>query len=127
SRSSSVLHPCYASLACFFFNAPAPTSTYTLSLHDALPISIFRVAGTYRLVLSAPLSSGWSVSRPVGCNGLPGDRHAMGAWSGTTDGRRRHHTVAQSVRGGSDGAQLSWMDRSEERRVGKECGRREVR
>src|SRR5699024_11678698 len=85
SRSSSVLHPCYASLACFFFNAPAPTSTYTLSLHDALPISIFRVAGTYRLVLSAPLSSGWSVSRPVGCNGLPGDRHAMGAWSGTTD------------------------------------------
>src|SRR5699024_8120866 len=73
-------------------------------------VPIFRVAGTYRLVLSAPLSSGWSVSRPVGCNGLPGDRHAMGAWSGTTDGRRRHHTVAQSVRGGSDGAQLSWMD-----------------
>src|SRR5438552_18918839 len=24
----------------FFFNAPAPTAIYTLSLHDALPISI---------------------------------------------------------------------------------------
>src|SRR5262249_60353934 len=25
-------------LSCFFFNAPSPTSIYTLSLHDALPI-----------------------------------------------------------------------------------------
>src|SRR5205823_14165882 len=28
------------SLIFFFFNAPAPTEIYTLSLHDALPISI---------------------------------------------------------------------------------------
>src|SRR5205085_11035697 len=26
----------------FFFNAPAPTQIYTLSLHDALPISVRR-------------------------------------------------------------------------------------
>src|SRR5947209_20229563 len=26
----------------FFFNDPAPTEIYTLSLHDALPISVFR-------------------------------------------------------------------------------------
>src|SRR5439155_22785945 len=25
---------------CFFFNDPAPTEIYTLSLHDALPISV---------------------------------------------------------------------------------------
>src|SRR5207244_11549697 len=27
-------------LSCFFFNAPASTQLYTLSLHDALPISL---------------------------------------------------------------------------------------
>src|SRR5437868_14721112 len=30
---------CYLTLSLFFFNAPAPTEIYTLSLHDALPIS----------------------------------------------------------------------------------------
>src|SRR5690606_39751202 len=45
----SCLAACYArcmllafvrsSLLCFFFTAPAPTEIYTLSLHDALPIS----------------------------------------------------------------------------------------
>src|SRR5437870_7443219 len=29
----------YSSLFSFFFTAPAPTEIYTLSLHDALPIS----------------------------------------------------------------------------------------
>src|SRR5947209_14886179 len=32
----------------FFFNDPATTELYTLSLHDALPISEFPVAGRYR-------------------------------------------------------------------------------
>ena len=31
---------------CFFFNDTATTEIYTLSLHDALPISILEVAGT---------------------------------------------------------------------------------
>src|SRR5205814_10544114 len=30
---------CLRSIFFFFFNAPAPTEIYTLSLHDALPIS----------------------------------------------------------------------------------------
>src|SRR5206468_11044287 len=30
------------SLSLFFFTAPAPTQIYTLSLHDALPISLSR-------------------------------------------------------------------------------------
>src|ERR1039457_3369336 len=35
-----LLHPC-----CFFFNDAATTEIYTLSLHDALPIYVRRVAG----------------------------------------------------------------------------------
>src|SRR5699024_12233380 len=39
TRAFSSLHPAYPSLCyLFFFNAPAPTALYTLSLHDALPI-----------------------------------------------------------------------------------------
>src|SRR5690606_11864679 len=30
----------------FFFNAPAPTEIYTLSLHDALPISVWEPTGS---------------------------------------------------------------------------------
>src|SRR5688572_33211523 len=33
----------------FFFNDPAPTDIYTLSLHDALPISPIRQASRLRL------------------------------------------------------------------------------
>src|SRR5207248_9347325 len=32
------LHPPHSSFVFFFFNAPATTEIYTLSLHDALPI-----------------------------------------------------------------------------------------
>src|SRR5437762_7360053 len=40
SRHSIIItHPSLHSLHFFFFNAPAPTEIYTLSLHDALPIS----------------------------------------------------------------------------------------
>src|SRR5438034_3163951 len=34
-----LLPVCSLSLSCFFFTATAPTEIYTLSLHDALPIS----------------------------------------------------------------------------------------
>src|SRR5690606_42024993 len=30
----------HVSFSCFFFNDPAPTEIYTLSLHDALPILV---------------------------------------------------------------------------------------
>src|SRR5690606_41719803 len=33
----------------FFFNPPAPTETYTLSLHDALPISYYGGGTTHAL------------------------------------------------------------------------------
>src|SRR5207253_5693056 len=36
--------PPHSSPLSFFFTAPAPTEIYTLSLHDALPISSARVA-----------------------------------------------------------------------------------
>src|SRR5438309_10859682 len=36
-RGYAVLHPIFGRCI-FFFNAPAPTEIYTLSLHDALPI-----------------------------------------------------------------------------------------
>src|SRR5205085_12258712 len=51
-----VLH--YPSLFSFFFsNAPAPTQIYTLSLHDALPISQSRMpAARRKMRLSSPLS-----------------------------------------------------------------------
>src|SRR5205807_10374598 len=41
---TSLLH----SRSIFFFNAPAPTEIYTLSLHDALPISLPRPALPHR-------------------------------------------------------------------------------
>src|SRR5439155_21256760 len=46
----SILYLCY-----FFFRATATTELYTLSLHDALPISASSCAG--RLALAVPMSS----------------------------------------------------------------------
>src|SRR5207248_9432200 len=46
----------------FFFNDPAPTEIYTLSLHDALPICILRDLATTRRCLGrirASLSQQW--------------------------------------------------------------------
>src|SRR5699024_12573519 len=37
--SSQLIPPLYLSLLLFFFTPTAPTQLYTLSLHDALPIS----------------------------------------------------------------------------------------
>src|SRR5205807_10343289 len=39
SGRSSITIPSVALSTCFFSNDPAPTEIYTLSLHDALPIS----------------------------------------------------------------------------------------
>src|SRR5436305_4731695 len=44
----------------FFFNAPAPSEIYTLSLHDALPIPAARIVptpGTTRLATALPRPS----------------------------------------------------------------------
>src|SRR6267143_6443320 len=46
----------------FFFNDTATTEIYTLSLHDALPISTVRLEGTPKLVCSRPTRSSTSGS-----------------------------------------------------------------
>src|SRR5436309_7943027 len=47
----------------FFFNAPAPTEIYTLSLHDALPISLLfsvvPLVALWAMVRYGPLRSRW--------------------------------------------------------------------
>src|SRR5436309_12442765 len=45
------------SSAFFFFNDTATTDSYTLSLHDALPIFLFVVGATTRLAIQARLDS----------------------------------------------------------------------
>src|SRR5690349_24156746 len=45
----------------FFFNAPATTEIYTLSLHDALPISISGCCGSR-------IATQWSPARRIGPN-----------------------------------------------------------
>src|SRR5437764_9734005 len=59
-------------LSHFFLNDTAPTAIYTLSLHDALPIS-YRVAraGSRARAERAPVASGGRIERPVGRHGAP--------------------------------------------------------
>src|SRR3990170_9050901 len=64
----------------FFFNDTATTEIYTLSLHDALPISL----------------------PPSGGGGGGGDRCAQRAVGGGADGHRRHQTRAERRRRGTD-------------------------
>src|SRR3712207_6859090 len=69
----------------FFFNDTATTEIYTLSLHDALPISVcHRQAEQQRSFLEHQLRSPGGASRPHGRPG--GDRAAHSALqSGRTD------------------------------------------
>src|SRR2546422_10676562 len=53
-------------IAFFFFNDTATTEIYTLSLHDALPISYRRGAVSITKARTAPGSSGASVSGTSG-------------------------------------------------------------
>src|SRR3712207_8495724 len=47
---------------CFFFNDTATTEIYTLSLHDALPISVNEVAGKSHRLPSGPLHDAASMA-----------------------------------------------------------------
>src|SRR5437868_7816073 len=54
------------SLSVFFFNDPAPTDIYTLSLHDALPISRWgRSAPPRGVADEAPRRAGARTKRPL--------------------------------------------------------------
>src|SRR2546430_17521700 len=81
----------------FFFNDTATTEIYTLSLHDALPISRHRYVEQHE----------------IGGFGLePGEQRR-----GAVRLPRNHHPRVRL----HDAAQPLPHDRSEERRVGKEC------
>src|SRR2546422_10991063 len=97
----------------FFFNDTATTEIYTLSLHDALPIS-----GPQGVRVPRP-RRGHQAADPGG------DR---GAVQGHRDGRPHDGGAGQAAhrrplgRPGGPAAVLEEGDRrSEERRVGKEC------
>src|SRR5256885_8352935 len=49
-------------LLCFFFNDTATTEIYTLSLHDALPISMRSVTRWMECSTSAMVAPAWSAS-----------------------------------------------------------------
>src|SRR2546429_8692896 len=89
-------------LVVFFFNDTATTEIYTLSLHDALPISIF-----------APHHPARKCSTSSGAvPGQPPLRRAS---------EFRPDTSSNDGRGNPRGAARRGIHRSEERRVGKEC------
>src|SRR5687767_15995226 len=86
----------------YFFNDASPTEIYTLSLHDALPISIGKHTKSHRT------ASGDHLARWIG-----GDYRGTG------------NHLQSSERGGRRWQSCDfWCAcqwRSEERRVGKEC------
>src|SRR5438876_8855712 len=48
----------------FFFNDTATTEIYTLSLHDALPISVLRTPASSRSSCGPPCAIPWSIPLP---------------------------------------------------------------
>src|SRR5688572_32874858 len=51
-----------SSYACFFFNDPATTEIYTLSLHDALPILIVLATSAAVIASQAVISGAFSLT-----------------------------------------------------------------
>src|SRR5262249_56930726 len=61
-------------LSSFFFNDPAPTEIYTLSLHDALPICL-RQVGRAQFVQRAPPLPGWNLPGQFALDELRSEEH----------------------------------------------------
>src|SRR5437016_11517131 len=85
----------------FYFNNTATTEFYTLSLHDALPISR-RGAGEDRVVRDAGVRVHGPLGRDRGCGSLPAERRrARGARLGDHRDRRsrseEHTSELQSL------------------------------
>src|SRR5206468_13086176 len=58
-HSHLIIPPFFAPLVLFFFHDPATPEIYTLSLHDALPISVAEVLDEVELVLCMTVNPGW--------------------------------------------------------------------
>src|SRR3712207_8897101 len=78
-------------MRCFFFNDTATTEIYTLSLHDALPISA-PATRAWRASTSTP-ARGRPTSRPPSssCRSAP-SRGAPGSSTATRSSRSEEHT-----------------------------------
>src|SRR5207248_9330045 len=94
-------------------NAPPPTPIYTPSLPDALPIYTDSAADN-RLILTTGTTGGGTLNGVTIGNNLRLDDTPDGAHADVINGL----TVNGNVAIGADGN----VSRSEERRVGKECG-----
>src|SRR5690349_25014794 len=114
----------------FFFNATATPELYTLSLHDALPISYHRVKGDAARTRLLGRERGY---HGVGFGGISvgGMVANRKAWPTAmipgVDHLRHTHDPARNAFSRGIPAQGVEFARSEERRVGKECGSRGVR
>src|SRR5690349_24187643 len=72
----------------FFFNAPAPTVVYTLSLHDALPIWMAPTWPYWENVSGEP----FSVEMSVASSSMAGSYAAMSARTWAARSRSEEHT-----------------------------------
>src|SRR3712207_9595040 len=108
----------------FFFNDTATTEIYTLSLHDALPISAVLATQRTTYYAGGPLAIKLD---PHAVPDLPEPRPAREVFVSSPRVMGVHLRFGAVARGG-----LRWSDRredlrtevlgrSEERRVGKEC------
>src|SRR2546422_9549312 len=104
----------------FFFNDTATTEIYTLSLHDALPIS----KGQWRVLFATLASTGLRAGEAFGLHVDDLDLTAgkvyvrRSVWNG-------HEVTVKTKRGyrvvNIEPTLVTMLKRSEERRVGKEC------
>src|SRR5204862_8063285 len=78
----STLSPSFSFLSLFFFNDPATTEIYTLSLHDALPISC---ACTAACRCAGP---NWATPRTSAARTTPGPTATTAGWPGCRSTRR---------------------------------------
>src|SRR3712207_9145637 len=94
----------------FFFNDTATTEIYTLSLHDALPISAGRIEGRYQPAKQK--------GAPIGIV-----LHPHPQFGGTMNNQIVYNLFYGFVNRGFSVLRFNFrgVGRSEERRVGKEC------
>src|SRR3712207_9300944 len=92
---------CYIYVLFFFFNDTATTEIYTLSLHDALPISS-RIASRLPFIVPAPSRSGrtapeGSASRQVTGESVPTRTGMKGADRKSTRLNSSHANISYAV------------------------------